>query len=187
MANGVRDLFDLTTPVSSSSYVERLQAFCLRWRLSSLAAPNLPVPLQPQMPAPSLLSVTGQMNAVGATYYLPDTFPLPSREELRSMMEESLRGADTPDHLASWMSLVRGENRAKNQIVRFGRLFEIQHYARILQERQPAIMHRRLGALERAFATFFDVSIDAIHLDLQVVRQRLGDQWILRGNNVETA
>jgi hypothetical protein len=183
IGNGVADRFELQRHRSPNQYFEQLQAFCLRWRLSGLAAPNLPMPLQPQTPVPAPLAALGPMNNVGALFYLPDTYPVPGREELRNMMEESLRGAESPEHLADWTKLIRSKNPAKNQIVRFGRIFELQHYCRILQERNPEAIRRRQGHLESALAKFMNVSADTVHQDLLRVRRRLGGNWMFRGNN----
>jgi len=124
------------------------------------------------------------MSDVGASLYSPDIFPVPTREVLRNMMEESLRGSQSPEHLASWNKLVGSKNVAKNQIARLGRIFELQHYCRILQERYPEAIRRRQGALERALAIFMDVSSETVHRDLQFIRRRLGAGWTSRANNM---
>jgi hypothetical protein len=83
VANGVIKKLKLQSPTASNIFFERFEAFCLRWRLSGLAAPNLPMPLQPQTPVLAPIMALGPMNGVGALFYLPDTFPVPGREELR--------------------------------------------------------------------------------------------------------
>lgn len=183
VADGVSKQLKLQALSAASQYYERFEAFCMRWRLSGLAAPNLPMPLQPQTPVPVPLMALGPMKNVGALFYLPDTYPVPGRDELRNMMEDALRGAESPEHLAGWTKLVRSKNPAKNQIVRFGRIFELQHYCRILQERYPDAIRRQKGDLEHALATFMNVSADTTHQDLLLVRRRLGRDWMLRGNN----
>jgi len=184
VANGVARHFRLRRRARSNQFFEQLQAFCLRWRLSGLAAPNLPMPLHPQTPAPAPLMATGPGNSVGALFYLPDTFPVPGREELRNIMEESLRGAESPQHLAGWTKIIRSKNPSKTQISRFGRVFELQHYCRILQERCPNAIRRRQGGLERALAAFMNVSPDTIHRDLLFTRRRLGRELLDRENNL---
>jgi hypothetical protein len=166
-------------------YVHRFEAFYLRWRLSGLAAPNLPLPIPPQTPAPAAILAAGPMNDVGALFYLPDTYPVPSRDELRVMLEDALHGVqEGVEHLAGWINLIRGGNTAKNAITRFGRILEIQHYCRILEERHSDHIKRRQGHLERAIAKFLKVSADTVHKDLLLIRQRLGKAWMSRGNNV---
>ena len=78
---------------------------------------------------------------------------------------------------------MRGSNPAKNKIPRFGRVFELQHYCRILHERHAQAIHRRLGDLEFALASFMGVSPETIHRDLLFIRDRLGEDWMSRGNN----
>jgi hypothetical protein len=65
-------------------------AFHARWRLAGLAAPYLPLPLAPQVPA---LGRRDPGPTGGVTIFLPDTFPVPSRDELRDAIEDALRGA----------------------------------------------------------------------------------------------
>ena len=162
---------------------EKFQEFCIRWRLAGLAAPNLPLPLQPQTPTLGLALMTGPLMEIGSVFYLPDTYPVPSRDELRDILEDSLRGSGTASHLSEWTELVRGSNPAKNKIPRFGRVFELQHYCRILHERHAQAIHRRLGDLEFALASFMGVSPETIHRDLLFIRDRLGEDWMSRGNN----
>ncbi len=162
---------------------EKFQEFCIRWRLAGLAAPNLPLPLQPQTPALGLALMTGPLTEIGSVFYLPDTYPVPSRDELRDILEDSLRGSGTASHLSEWTELVRGGNPAKNQIPRFGRIFELQHYWRILHERHAQAIRGRLGDLKFAIAEFLGTSSDSIHGDLIFIRKRLGEDWVSRGNN----
>jgi hypothetical protein len=169
------------------AHVSRFEEFYLRWRLSGLAAANLPVPIPPQSPAPAAILAAGPMVDVGAVFYLPDTYPVLSRDELRAMLEDSLRGtSDSAPHLAEWTRLIRSDNSAKNAMDRFGKILEVQHYCRILQERHSETIKRRQGKLELALSKFLKVSDATIHNDLILVRKRLGADWMRRGNHVTT-
>jgi len=168
-------------------HVAKFEAFYLRWRLSGLAAPNLPLPIPPQTPAPAAIFTAGPMNEVGALFYLPDTYPVPSRDELRAMIEDALHGGqEGVEHLSGWIKMIRGGNTAKNAITRFGRILEIQHYSRILEERHSDQIKRQQGRLERAIAKFLKVSTETVHKDFLFIRKRLGNEWMRRANNTPT-
>lgn len=154
-------------------YSKAFDEFFLHWRLASLAAPNLPNPLMPQTPMPAPIFAIGPQSNVGALCYLPDTFSVPSRDELRDVLEDSLRGDGGPNHLKEWTSIVRGDNSAKNQIERYSRLFELQHYWRLLTERHTEAIKGNMSKLELAFAQFLKCSDATIHKDLAFIRQRI--------------
>jgi len=137
-------------------FCDALTAFCLRWRLFGLAAANLPVPLRPMMPIAPSLAVMLLIQA-GAIFFLPDTFPIPSRDELRGILDDSLHTTVSP-HLADWADLVAGNKAVKTPIERFARLFDLQHYCRQLQLRHASAIDRRKDKLEIALATFLGVS-----------------------------
>jgi hypothetical protein len=168
----------------STDLKEKLRAFCRRWRLSALVAPRLPVPLMAHNPAMVFHLAPLSMESSTTTFHLPDICPPPSRDELRNMLEECARGGDSPEHLAGWMQIVSSANSAKNQITRYARIFEVQHYCRILSERYPSALVRGQHKLERALAKFLHVSTATIRGDLQVIRRRLGEGWMRRGNDV---
>ena len=160
---------------------DALMAFCLRWRLSGLAAPDLPVPIRPMMPmAPTLAKMP--LTQAGALFFLPDTFPIPSRDELRGILDESLHTTVSP-HLADWAALVAGNKTVKSPIERFARLFELQHYCRQLQRRHATAINRRKDKIELALATFLSVSEATVHGDLLFISRRLGRDWACRGTD----
>lgn len=160
-----------------SEFVADLHRFLLRWRLSALAAPNLPVPLQPMVPAAPIL-MQGPLSQVGRVFYFPDTFPIPSRDLLREVLDDALR-ADPQEHLREWTALIARDNAAKKTINRFGRLFELQHYCRVLHEQHCAALTRNVGRLKAAFAQYFEVTPETIHADFGFLRRRLCDRWLL--------
>jgi hypothetical protein len=149
----------------------------LRWRLAGLTAPYLPRPLMPQAPAPAALRNPA---AGGATLFLPDTFPVPGRDELRHLMEDILRGTPSP-HLTEWHTLVGADNRAKGRLDRYARLFVLQHYWAVLHHRYGSILRRRVTVLKAAFARFLVGShpggVDTVHKDLLFISRRLGAKW----------
>ena len=155
------------------------ETFYVRWRLQGMAAPYLPEPLPPQLPVAILHRVLGYMRHGGQTFYLPDTFPIPTRDEFRDIVEDALRGGNTPEHLDSWTRVVRAKNAAKNKIPRFARLFQLQHYWRALYQRHGENLQGRTGAVQQAFATFLNTSLDTIRKDLAYISRQLGEDWFL--------
>ena len=164
-----------TTPTRRiAAFSEAFEQLFLRWRLAGMAARNLPVPLTPQAPVSAPILAMGPINKVGALVYLPDTFPIPSRDELRGILEDALRGSCGPSHLAGWAQIVRGNNPAKNQIIRYARLFELQHYYRILNQRHGETLKGKVGKLQTALASFLKCSEDTIQRELGFIRRRQG-------------
>jgi len=111
---------------------------------------------------------------------LPETMAIPSREQLRGLLVDSLhRGADS-QHLDEWLHIIRATNPARTQMDRFARLFEIQHYWRILHARHEAALNGNTGKIEAALGQVFDISTETIHADLIKIRDRLGGAWLDR-------
>ena len=161
-------------------FVHDCDQFLLRWRLSGLAGPCLPIPAEPLMAGVFPAAVVQQLMDSGGVFYIPDTMPIPSRDQLRGMLDDALHSGGKPDHLAEWMEIVRAGNMARNQMDPFVRHFELQHYWRILHQRHASAVHRNVGKLEAAFAKILAVGTQQIHSDLIAVRKRLGSDWLDR-------
>lgn len=161
-----------------------VREFCRKWRLQRIAGPFLPEPLSPQFPAMHLSQSEGYVTHGGVNISMPDTYPIPGRAEIVSLLEDTLRGAGVPPHLSAWVAIANSGNRAKGEIPRFGRLFEIQHYCRILYTRHPAALRRAAIHLEQALADFLDVDAAVIHKDLGWIKRRLGENWMSRSNSL---
>jgi hypothetical protein len=156
------------------------EAFFTRWRLLSLAGPYLPVPLQALMAGTFLSTAVPQLARAGGVFFLPDTMPIPSRDQLRGMLDDALHRGEKPDHLEDWFEIARAGNTARNHLDRFGRLFEVQHYWRVLYDRHAAALEGNIGRLEVAMSKFFELSPQTIHSDLIQIRRRLGEEWMDR-------
>lgn len=183
----VRDARNFPTAVAAQpgrldDFVQGFESFFVRWRLQGMAAPFLPRPLPPQMPVSVLKDILGHMRLGGQTFYLPDTYPVPSRDELREIMEDALRGREAPQHLAEWMQIVHSSNPARTPLKRFARLLGVQHYWRAIFDRHGDALRRARGAVAEALATFFGTSEDTIRDDLAVISSRLGDDWSTPGD-----
>jgi hypothetical protein len=162
-------------------YSAAFDEFFTRWRLQKLAAPYLPVPLQPLMAGCFPTTVVQQVNRAGGAYCLPDTFPVPSRDDLRNMLEDSLHGSSTPDHLKEWMAHIARDNAARRPLIRFARLFELQHYWRIIRRRHARAIRGQVGVLKEVLGGFLGVSKDTVHRDLLFITKRLRKGWAERG------
>ena len=156
------------------------EGFFSRWRLQGLAGPYLPVPLQALLAGSLPLSTFPQLMRAGGVFCLPDTLPLPSRDQLRGSIDDALHRGERPEHLEEWLNIARAGNTARNRLVRFGRLFEIQHHLRLLQKRHPSSLRGNIGRIEKSLAIFLDMKTESIHADLIEIRKRLGKDWLER-------
>ncbi|MCA9179347.1 MAG: hypothetical protein KDB14_33045 [Planctomycetales bacterium] len=159
---------------------DEYDAFLVRWRLQSVVAPYLPVPCKPLFAGGLLANDIQHLMNTGGVFYLPDVMPMPSRDQLRSRLDDALHRGDRPQHLQEWLEIVRAGNTARNQMDPFARMFELQHYWRLLRERHADAIHRKIGDLANAFSSVFGVSSQRIKSDLAAIRRRLGPGWLSR-------
>ncbi len=164
---------------STERFVRAFEDFFIRWRLEGMPATFLPQPMGTHLPVVDLRPVLGHMRQGGTTFYIPDICPVPSRDSLRNILEEALRKRSAPDHLAEWFQIVQSDSVAKNQISRYARIFEIQHYLRTLYARHETALNRKKSALTVALAEYFGVSDDSIERDLTLIARRIGAKWYL--------
>lgn len=155
------------------------QAFYSRWRLQSLAAPYLPVPLAPQVPDCWTLRRADAPEGM-ITVTIPDISPTLGRGAMDDSMEDALRGGATPAHLTEWMNIVSKRNSAKNVIPAYERRFRLQHYWRVLHRSDPQSLRRTKRACTAAFASFLKVNEDTVKNDLDRIARNLGSQWAQR-------
>jgi len=161
------------------AFVQAFEEFFVRWRLTGMPAPSAPVPLGLYLPVTNLPSVLGHMRHAGTTFYISDIFPVPSRDELRRIMEECLRYGGAPEHLDEWGRLVQSQNPARIQLRRYARIFEMQHHLRAFYGRHAKALYRKQSSLVTALATFLDVDDATIANDLRHTGGRLGRDWYL--------
>jgi hypothetical protein len=153
-------------PDGASGVAAQFRDFCSRWRLSQLAGPYLPQPVEPRIP--NLLA----SHQAAPQFQIPDTIAIDGGGLVREMMTDSL-SQPRAEHLAEWMQIVAPENQGRKTIHRFARLFELQHYSRVLAERHPGAVARNKERVRHAFAAFFGTSDDTLRSDLQFVKKRL--------------
>ena len=164
-------------------YSREFEEFFIRWRLLGLKAPYLPVPLQPLMAGQFPVSVLPQLTRAGGVFCLPDTYPIPSRDELRNLLEGAIHGSPSPAHLITWSRIIASKNTSKTPIAKFGRIFVLQHYYRILHCRHSNALRRRIKDLIGVLAKFFSTTERTIVGDLRTIRKSLGAKWLDRGHS----
>ena len=165
---------------TSEYSTKSIRHFCERWRLQSIAGPRTMQPLGVQFPAmlPQLSAAQAQHS--GALSYIPDIAPLPNRDELRLMLEDSARStAATADHLSEWIELIRADTQGKKSIAKFARWYAVQHYMRVLYSRYGDRLHDCGRKIEVVLSRGLRISSDTLHRDLLAMKKRLGPNWFL--------
>jgi hypothetical protein len=87
----------------------RFVEFFCRWRLQGLAAPYLPIPLRPILAGRMPHVVLQRHLQTGGLFVVPDTFPVPSRDEFRGRLDDALHSTP-PDHLADCIRVLAARN-----------------------------------------------------------------------------
>ena len=159
--------------------IRAFEEFFIRWRLEGMPAPFVPQPMGMHLPVMDLRPVLGHMRQGGTVFYIPDICPIPSRDKIREILEEALRDRSGPDHLLEWFEIVHSDNVAKNQIPHYARIFEVQHYMRVLYTRHAVALERKKSALMLAFSAYLGVSDDTVERDAGLIADRLGRDWHL--------
>ena len=160
-----------------SEFVGDFSLFYSRWRLQGLAAPYLPVPLQPLLAATLPATIVRQLENAGGIFFLPDTFPVPSRDELRGLLDDGIHASEPPDHLAPWMHIVRASYPARNKIARHARRLRLHHYWCTLHHRHAAALRGQISKLEGVFARFLKAAQQTVRTDRLTIRRQLGPSW----------
>ncbi|MEW4529426.1 hypothetical protein [Maioricimonas sp. JC845] len=155
--------------INDTAWVHEFRKFFERWRLQGLDAPHLPRPLAPRLP-----DLFANAPAGVCSTSLPDIYPTLGRGAMDECLEDALRGAGQPPHLAGWMEIVEKDNPAKNRIGKLARQFRLQHFWRILHQRHDTALSRRRKALRHCFAEFLNVSEDTVRSDLREIECCLG-------------
>jgi len=168
---------------SNAPMAQFMQAFTdwrTRWRLLSLAGPDLPEPF-----VGDFSGITESIHGMAVdknsrTIRMPDTMPFPSRDQFRDLVTRVAPKNGPAEHLAEWTSIISTQNTGKSTLVRFARIFELQHYWRIFHLRHAATLQGNLGRLRQAIANHFNVKVRQIELDLSEIGERLGENWQFR-------
>ena len=142
--------------------VDCAKAIYGKWRLQKMATTDLPVPHEPQMAAANAYVQSAAEGAV--TPHIPDIFPIDGTGPIVEQMENARNSRQAP-HLNEWKKLIGSESRQKKLVDTYARQFQFQHYFRVIRQRYSDQLRRKKGALYQAFASYFEVSKDAIERD----------------------
>jgi len=139
----------------------------------------MPLGLQFPVPQPNLSAVHAQTS--GSMLYIPDIAPLPSRDELRALLAETVRQTTaTAPHLKVWFDLIDADTQGKRPIEKFARWYPLQHYVRVIYARHADSLCDRQGAVAKAVGSFLELTEDQLRIDLREIRSRLGENWFRR-------
>lgn len=166
-----------TGPAPLPQSLTTFQAFLSRWRLARLAGPSYPIPLGPLASGLIPKSMFHQLQSSGGMFFLPDTIPIPSRDELRSLITGALSAEEDISHLADWRELIDSSKPNKSAIDQYTRRFQVQHLWRILRERHPNIFSGNRGKLQELFASALNTGVNSIKEDFRALNRSLGDRW----------
>lgn len=176
------------TDQPTKDFIEGINTFLLRWHLANLAGPYLPVPQSIMLSGEITPDQVASLQQSGGLFYLPDTIPIPSRDELRNYLSRGLsptKAESEEDPIAGWRKIIRNDNSARTQISRHARIFELQHYWRLIHVRHGASLLRNKGRLHQAMAKYFKLKARTIKADLELVQNRLGANWETRKSPLE--
>jgi hypothetical protein len=105
-----------------------------------------------------------------------DTAPVPSRDELRYLLEQ-MRTREVRDHMKEWSGMASGKVQGTLSIGRFARIFKLQHYFRAFHLRHAESRNRRMDEIQDAFASYFKVSKRTVRDDMTEIAARIGENW----------
>lgn len=158
-------------------YFEDFYAFFRRWRLAGMAGPLLPIPLTPELPVLSSRRLVDYRHHASRAIFIPDIWPLPTRDDLQGRLEEAIRGASPPEHLAAWIGWVGSANRAKNILPKLARRCRLAHFWRVIHSRHADRLGRSKEKLIDAFAEYLEVDAKTLKRDVAEIKDRLGPNW----------
>ena len=142
--------------------VDCAKAIYGKWRLQKLVTTDLPMPHEPQMAAANVYVKSAAEG--GVSPHIPDIFPIDGTGPIVEQMENARNSFHAP-HLDEWKKLIGSESRQKKLVDTYARQFQFQHYFRVIRQRYPDQLRSKKGALYQAFASYFEVSKDAIERD----------------------
>lgn len=155
-----------------SKYRMALAAFFERWQLEGLASFELPVPMGPELPVVDPKPMIARMRACGTTLFLPDTFPVPSREEIRSIgLNVQAQRADA--HLRDWINIVRREGN-RTGVARFGQLLAVHFCWAIVRSRYSNLVKRNAERIDAAVGQYVNCAPDTVRRFRRLIGERLG-------------
>jgi hypothetical protein len=117
--------------------------------------------------------------------FMPTIFPLPGRKMLREMLEDAIRNQPAPTHLREWIDLVSSDSQAKKTLDRYGRLFVLQHFWRVLYSRHAGALDRCKHKVRLAFASYLfpNAARGSLHAKSESIQKDLNLLSAARGGS----
>ena len=163
----------------SQEFSLAVKQFLARWRIVQFFAADVPVPLEPLTRGFLPASANRRTRESGGVFYLPDTFPIPSRDELRDALRDGLSGPNS-DHLVEWLAIVRSTGGDGKRIGTFARSRVLWCYWRSLISRYGNTLRRKKEPLVVAFAEYLACDDATIKRALRLIQSRLGRDWAVQ-------
>lgn len=156
-----------------------VRAFCTRWRLRNMTGPVTFAPLSVQTPVglPSMATELSQSS--GTLVFIPDIAPLPDRDQLRILLENSTRQTIRhTEHLEEWYRWVRAGNLGRKSLANYAAVYVLQHYLRVLYSRYGDRLHRQHSVVARCVGVHQSLSADQVRRLMRLIKSRLGANWL---------
>lgn len=160
-----------------AEFMERWRSFYTRWRLVKLTGPGLPVRAGVRFDRLKADFTPAHLQEAIGGPRLSDVHRVPDATTLRNVMGGS-GPCTSDDHLNEWQTLIASTNVGKKKLNKYPRLFQLQHYWKVLFDRHGPSLKRQNGRLEKAFAEYLCVDKTTIHSDLNLIRRQLGRDWL---------
>ena len=187
IGSGVSERY-FSSSVMDSISEERLEQchanfsqFFGRWRINGLAAPYLPKVLSISASVTPPIPRLHNADANSVFLTIPDIMPVPSRDTLRSIIDDVLATKSDRSQLEDWLPLVSIRSRSSRELERTPGFLSCSIFGfRSCPVTEPKT-HRCVNKLKIAFAEHFHCDLDVIHGDIARIRTRLGKEWEHRG------
>lgn len=161
-------------PATISIFHERCLLHYDRWILDGVEAPDLPIPVAPQFPAP----MPAETSRGILSHTIPAYFPVSGQGWMADMLSDA-RPTDTAmPQLSEWFAIIQKDDAKLNRISGYCRRLRLLHYWRGLMVAFPKGLRIAKTRMASAFADFLKVSDDTIKDDLKVLGPVLRETWI---------
>jgi hypothetical protein len=160
--------------------LRKWERFLIYWNLAQLPGPFLPLPYGEMHGVPSEIAKLqpGHRRTSDEVTVTSPTAPALPPDIKNSVAGDAGARDGAGAHLDEWFEIIRRGNVAKHQtLVKYARIFRLQHYWRVLHERYGREALAPVEGLIQPFARFLGVGADAIRADLKLLRTALGPDW----------
>ena len=161
-------------PAAISIFHERCLLHYDRWILDGVEAPDQPIPVAPQFPAP----MPAETSRGILSHTIPAYFPVSGQGWMADMLSDA-RPTDTAmPQLSEWFAIIQKDDAKLNRISGYCRRLRLLHYWRGLMAAFPEGLRRSQIKLTSTFAGFFKAGEDTIKSDLKLLGPLLSEEWM---------